>query len=291
MSDDWRYAALHTADGTPLLVLTGDPDTDPLLVEELDLGAVDVRESTDSNSNGDGVVDTTANTGSRGISATITARGNEQGSCSYWLGKLRGLMHPSRRCYLHLRAADWPATLRVLVRGASAPHNLTDPNPTQQFQWKSPTGWLEAVVESTVELLPTSTSRPGRTYPRSYPRTYPQAYPSGSQPFDVDGEIATDPVIDLYGPCSGVTAFVDAQGRMWRSKASLAVPAGTFWRLDPSRPSLVDADGQSQYGAVDFSVTNWAALRLEPEDNRLVFTAQTAGPGCKAILRYRARSS
>jgi hypothetical protein len=289
VSIDWPYLGLHDANGVQLLDLTSGGDF-PFLVEELDLGAVDVRDAAEDDPNGDGTFDYTSLTGSRGISATITAVGNDAGGPAVWLDRLRGLMHPSRRTYLHVQAMEWDAPRRLLVRGASAPHDLTDSQPTQQFQWKSPTGFLEAVQETTVALLPSSEARPGISFPISFPFSFPEAYPSGAQPFTVDGYLPTTPVVDIYGPCSGVTSLTNGT-RTWKTTSALSIPAGTFWRVDPSQPSIKDPSGGDHYGVLDFTASDWRALTLSPGTSRLTFSTTPGGPGCVAVVRYRARSS
>lgn len=290
MADGWPYLGLHDAAGNVLLTLTDDGDTDPLQVRELDLGTVDVREQLDDNPTGDGVFDSTIHIGSRGISATVWAVGNDAGGPAYWLDRLRGLMHPARRCYLHLQAVEWDAPRRVLVRGASMPHGLTDPSPVQQFQWKAPGGYLEATVEATVELLPNGAASPGLTLPQTLPAAFPAAFPAGASPFIVGGQVPTWAVADLYGPAAGVSALTNDAGQTIGFKSALSIPAGTFLRIDPMNATVVDDSGISRRGWVDNSTLDWRALKLQPGSQRLTFTTTGAADQTKAILRFRERT-
>lgn len=290
------YLGLHDADGNALLVLDQDGSTDgPFLVKDVDLGALDVNEDVEQNPAGDGVRDYTKTTGAAAITVELVALGDATAGPYTWLARLRGLMHPKRRLYLHVQAGEWVAPLRVLVRGSVAPREFTDPTPDVQFQWKAPLGYLEDVDVSSIILYPSGTTMPGLAEPITFPVAFPAANPDGGSPFTVVSDVPTSPTIDIYGPCTGPVLENEA-GDLIAFKSGFAVAAGHFVRVQPEGPAglpLVAGDGdisQQLYGQLDFAQTAPdLGLMLEPGDNRISFTAQSIGGGCQAAVSWRGR--
>lgn len=287
----WPYAALHDADGTMLLPLTvNGPPADPFLVTAIDLGAVDIREDVTDNPAGDGTDDFTMFSGGSAVTVELTALGTSEAGAYLWLDKLIALCQPATRCYLHVRALDWPAIRRILIRGASAPRALTDPQPDVQFGWKAPDGWLEAVDETEAVLQPLTVSAPGLAAPWTAPISTPPSSAGGLAPFTVGGSRDTWPTFDIYD-CTG-PVLTNAAGQQIAFESDFVVPPGHFLRIEPkaSGRSVVTLDGDpdlSYYAQLDFSVSSW--WPLTPGDNQISLSAAAFGPACHALVRWRDR--
>lgn len=287
------YAALHAADGNLLLPFTVDgKDADPFWVTGLDLGAVTVREDVEDDPSGDGTRDYTSLSGASGVTVSLTAKGNDQGGPYYWLGKLGGLMQPSKRPYLHVQIDDWPEMRRILLRADELPRDLTVRKPDVQVQWKAPQGWMEALVDDTVQIQPTGATLPGLAEPISFPVAWPPASSTSSPIFTVGGEANAWPTWDIYGPCTA-PLLTDIDGRKIAFKGDYTVPDGHFVRVQPRAPGgpIVAYDGDptvSHYNAINFA-QNSAWWPLAPGENRVVFNPASFGRGAHVVGRWRPR--
>jgi hypothetical protein len=238
---------------------------------------------------GDGTRDYTANTGSAGVSVELTAIGDAGLGPQGWLDQLRGLCHPRRRLYMHIKIDDWPEYRRILVRGATAPRNLTAVQPDVQFQWKAPQGWLEAVDEDNAELQATGGVTTGVSFPLSLPFSFPAESGVGGAPFTVGGQAPAWPTFDIYGPCTA-PKLTNSFGQVIAFTSGLTVADGHFVRVQPKGqfgPLVADDANVSQYRYLDFAQTSW--WPLEPGENRITYTAASLGAGSRVVIRWRSR--
>jgi hypothetical protein len=278
-------ARLLDADDSTELLRFGD--TEALVIQTLNLGWPDVRESVSLLPGRDGTTDTTSRRGAMAITATIAVRDTAEASRDVWLTRLRGYLSPARRCWLRLSRDGWAGERRVLVRGAQAPATFEWGFYSVPVGWVAPDGVLESAVEQAVTLYPAVSDSGGVTYPITHPFSFdPGNVPAAS--FVVNGgTVDALPYVDIYGACGNAGVLKNLTYGEQVAFTSLPIGAGDFLRVDmKTRQVLLSNDiAQSRYSNVDFTSSTWWALR--PGSQLVAFVPVTPGVACSAILRWR----
>ncbi|WP_322767687.1 phage distal tail protein [Frankia sp. Cr1] len=283
-------ARLADPAGITLLTLTSDAfGADPFAVGAWNLGYPEVRAVTEADPGADGEIDSTSRVGARGITAEIVVVGDGVDTVGVWYRRLRALMHPRRRYWLHLRRDGWPAERRIQVR----PDSLTDAiisgsavGIATQAGWRAPYGLWESTASHTAVITPSGSVEPGKALPWRFPLGFGAGLASGSATVVVDSESEpTLPSVDVYGPCINPVLINLTTGSQF-AFTSLTLAAGQFIRVNfRDRMVLLNADtASSRYGDADWTVSSWWAL--QPGVNQIAFTPSGPGPGCQAVLSW-----
>ncbi len=254
------------------------------ILRALDLGFPDVRDSTEAIPGMDGEVDTTAHVGARAITAEVVV---SQVGAGPLVDKLAGVMHPGARYWLYVGRADWPTERRILARGASfacPPSNLR----TAQMGFRCPSGLLEDAAEQSVTLSPQGSALGGTTFPRAFPFAFDPGLVPGAALIDVGGNVATPPVIDIYGPCTNPLVRVVETGAQMILRSDIAT--GDFVRIDVAARTILrnNDPNYSVYGTLDFAASSWD-LTLPVGRVQVVFSPQSSSGGCQAVFTRRNR--
>ncbi len=273
--------------GADLLSFDGDAvrNFNPVL-RELDLGYPAVRDVTEAIPGMDGEVDSTLYMGSRAITAEVLL--GMSAEVVPLADKIRALMQPGRRMWLHVRMDGWSDERRIRVRGASLALP-TGPLPwSAQLGWVAPDPTFQELTQQSVTLSPQGSAVGGTTFPREFPFAFDPGLVPGAAVVDVGGTVSVPPVVDIYGPCTDPLVRVVNTGAQMILRGDIA--AGDFVRINTfDRTILRNNDpNYSVYGTLDFAASTWLTLPVG-QDVQVVFSPQSSSVGCQAVLRWANR--
>lgn len=241
-------------------------DVDGIALSQLDLGFPAIRAVTYPRADGDGEDDETAYHGARVVSVALTMfRGGS--AAAVMVDRLRAFCGPKMRPRLVYRLNgqdERQATLRVTQQ--SAPVGLPRKSLIDvQAQWSCPTGKLFSTAQQLANINPAGAAEPGRAYDLVFDRTYP-SLASGGQTVTVDGNLETDPLIRIFGPCTNPKIENQTTGRKleFTANGGIVLAVGDYLEVDVRNRTvrlngLADV-GSNLYGRLDFAVSKWWAL-------------------------------
>jgi hypothetical protein len=257
------------------------------ILNSLDLGYPTVRAVTTAVSGAHGNTDTTRWFGDRAITATFTMP--ERPWTDSAVDALAGLMDPGRRLWLYVRRPNWASERRILVRPATF---TCPPGAMRQAQagWVAPAGLFEDSTLSAVTLTPSSSTPAGGV---AFPLTIPMVLGAGVAPgaavIEVDGNTATPPTIDIYGPCANPIIRCMTTGQQV-SFPSFSVAAGDYLHIDMQARTVTlnNNPAMSRYNKRDLASSSWWSLPTGAAV-QVVFIASSPGPSSNAVMSWRSR--
>lgn len=271
--------------GDDLLVFDGDAVTNlnPVL-RNFDPGYPAVRDVTTAVPGQDGETDTTLHMGSRAITAEVLLG---MSGVVPVADRIRSLMHPGLRMWLHVRMDDWPDERRIRVRGASLALPMGPLPWAAQLGWVAPSPTFEEVTQQSVTLAPQGSALGGMTMPEEFPLTFDPGLVPGAALIDVGGSVPVPPVIDIFGPCTDPLVRVVDTGAQMILRGDIA--AGDFVRIDTAARTILrnNDPNYSVYGTLDFATSSW--LTLPVGQVQVVFSPQSSSGNCQAVLRWASR--
>jgi hypothetical protein len=201
--------------------------------------------------------------------------------------KIRALMHPGRRMWLHVRMDDWPVERKIRVRGASLALPMGPLPWSAQLGWVAPNPTFEEVTPQSVTLAPQGQPSGGMSFPMSFPMSFDPGLVPGAALITVGGTVPVSPVIDVYGPCSDPLVRVVNTGAQVRLRGDIA--AGDFVRIDTAARTILrnNDPNYSVYGQLDFASSSWP--RLPVGQVQVVFSPASSSGACQAVLRWSNR--
>lgn len=257
-------------------------------VSKFDLGFPVVREVTDERPDADGTDDETALFGARAVSVTLSVTGDETTDAAQALDELGAFLRPGRRPWLYYRMEGHEERcIQLRIDQAAAPLAV------EQFgwvdaslAWKAPTGRSQSTV--TKEASATAGgAESGRAYDRTGDRVYPATAGTGSVVLTVGGNIATDPVIRILGPCTDPRIANDTTGKTMEL-VGLALAAGEYLELDvAARTIRLNGEGSvsaNRYRFLDFAASSW--WDLVPGPNTIRFYPLTSSVPAQAAVSW-----
>lgn len=250
--------AARLVDGDDELVLLPTRSVDELYLTGFDPGYPEIRESVDPRPGADGTIDTTRLFGGRAVTAQLVVLSPAA------LDRVRGWLHPSRRPWLVYTPDGLPERqlqLRVAQHAAPLAQMSSRGRIDVSVQWRAPSGRAVSAEEHGGAASP-SMDNDGRSYPRSYPLAYPESSGQGTVVVRNDGNVDSDPVLRIYGPCTAPRVANETTGHTLAFSAALVVADGDYLELDASaRTALINGlAGQSVYRHLDFSASSWWPL-------------------------------
>lgn len=250
--------AARLVDGEDELVLLPTHAADELYLTGFDPGFPEIRESAEPRPAADGTVDTTRLFGARAVTAQLVVMTPAA------LDRLRGWLAPARRPWMAYTPEGLPERrMQVRVAQHAAPlaqmssRGLIDVS----VQWRAPSGRAVSSQEHGGTANPTM-SDDGRAYPRSYPLTYPPSTGQGTVVVRNDGNVDTDPLLRIHGPCAGPKIANETLGAALVFSSTLRIAAGDYVDLDTAeRTALLNGlPAQSVYRHLDFTQSTWWPL-------------------------------
>lgn len=278
-----------------------------IIVDTVDLGWPDVRETTGVWADADGTWDFTRFFGARGVSLSGNLVDSELGSRSQAYQLLIPYLSPKRRPALIycFNADDEPRYIRL--RGASYSGAVNNPlYTTFQGQWKAPEALAYSLLPQEAIAVAVEHTDVGRIYSEPQPdpgpegpitstsswepdRHYPGMVGAVSVNASNEGTAPTWPTFRIHGDCTGPTIFNDTTGQVFAMKPDFQVFPGEVLTINTQERLvyLEPAATSSRYGQVDFSRTTWwplvpgpNSIRFDPvaaeESSELVVTWQNA---------------
>jgi hypothetical protein len=258
------------------------------LVQQVEVGAPEVRAVTDPRTMTDGVFDRTQFVGQRSISVNLRFVTGQQSRIDL-IDALGPFLHPGRRLWLTIALDQTtPRVYRVRPDDWSAPWERPTENAfTVSWRTASESPWALSVVEHDVTLTPYGGEFPGRDYfeadlpidsewlavdpnittGRVYDRGYPESGAT-TAPVVNAGNVPADWRATVYGPITGFTLLNVTTGDRLVFP-TLNIPAGSNVVIDSASHSvLAEGDpGSSRYSTIDFAASNW--FRLAPGVNQM----------------------
>jgi hypothetical protein len=277
-------------------VVLQDPDGDaadalPVVVTSLQVGGADIRDVVANRSNDDGTIDTTQYAGAAAVTCALTCL---PGLTAHQVeDTLRGWLRPNRRAWLTVQRQGWDQPRRLLVRADALSPPVSSPGPTvaMQLAWRAINGVWESVAEQSKTLYPGMSADVGRTYPRTYPWSYTPSIPTGAGLVTVGGNVATPPMLRIYGPVTAPGIANTTTGKAFQFISSYAVPAGEYVTVDCGNRTVRANDDPtiSRENVVDWS--NSTYWKLQPGDNQLAFTGSHLGAVTQAVAAWYERTA
>lgn len=282
-------ARLVALDGvTELLVFD-----DPVRLQALSLGYPEARASVNVLPGRSGEQDITRYHGGAAVTLDLAVQDNDVVGRDVLLDRIRAYCAPGRRAWLHITSSDWPAERRILVRGDSAPLQLTAPGVQKvSVGMRAPAGVYESTVLNTVTLFPSAGAEGGLTYPIiTYPITYAAGNVTGGAVVANAGTVDAFPFADIYGFCRD-PALLNLTTGQRLGFTGLTIQAGDFLRVDMGeQTALLSNDATlSRYSLLDFTTSSWWALESDldqPAGNQVALVVQNPSSTCQAFLNWR----
>lgn len=277
---------VRLVDGDREMVLLPRQD-DGVFLQKLGAPSPDIRAVAEARTDDDGERDSTLLHGARACSiellVTEGARAFEDEISRY--------LHPRNRPYLVVTDDEWAQTRRLRLRSDQFdwPQGVDLPRQMRrvQVQWKCPDGVWEAdelAFEDVNADIPSST---GRSYLRSYPRTYATTLSTGASTITSLGALPSHFVARLYGPCQAPRLTNETTGEVVGFTSALTLGPGEYVEIDTRERTayFLSLTTQSRLGSVDFAATSW--WRIEPGDQQVRYSADSASAGAMAVIEYR----
>ncbi|HEY7822627.1 MAG TPA: hypothetical protein VIG24_07340 [Acidimicrobiia bacterium] len=250
-------------------------------VQSLDVGYPQVRAVVNPRADADGVYDSTLYFGARTVSLSLRAIGDRRASFE----SLSRFLRPSTRPVLFFTVDGTERRLRLRPSGRSAAFVGT-PN-SQEFlaQWVAPDGVIEAATETTATASAVPVGEIGRTYDLTFDRDYVGTSPVGSVTVTNAGTTVTNPVFQLYGPCTDPVIQNLTTGQELGFSITLAA---TQYLEVNTRDRTVRLNGlanQNRYNTLDFATSEW--FGLAPGTTLLRYQPATFAAGAVAKVTFR----
>lgn len=271
--DAGRYAMLAVpatitlVDGAEeIVVRSASPHIgDPILCQEYDFGAPDVRDASTERVGADGVSDRAGYTGARTVTLDLVVLGDHTASAYAYVERLAALTHPYRRPRVQVvrntpeaAGQTWEMTLRgspfsiTYGRKAAAMLEL-------QLTFSAPDGYFlgpTQVYESAVTS--DNTIGQGFVFPLSFPLS--TGYNVNANPaltITVGGSAPISPVIYIYGPATNPEVRTDDGERF--KLAGLSLATGQFVQIDMGAGTVLQggAADSSMFHLIDFTVSTF----------------------------------
>lgn len=264
------------------------------LVQSVEVGAPEARDVVDPRTMSDGAVDRTAYVGARAITINLRlVRGPSRRQ--QLLDALAPFLHPGRRSWLTIAAADWePRMYRVRADDWSAPwERPLDLEMALSWRTAGSNPFAVGLDENAINLAPSTGAVAGRAYNenagpppgRVYDRTYPAAATTVA-PIVNAGSAPADFEADVYGPLTGFTiANLTTGGQL--AFPTLTVPAGSYVAISSATHTvLMNSDpASSRYSYLDFAHSAW--FRLAPGLNRMTVQSSSFSAPAQTVIRWR----
>jgi len=283
-------SAILSSPGLVDLVLVGAGCGTGLALQTLDLGAPAIREVAYERVDQDGEDDETSLFGARIVSANVTLYSEGDLTPAATLDRLLSFCSPRLRPRLTFRLIgqdERQVTLRALPFGA--PLGLPGYSTIiAQVQWKAPDGRILSTALNTARLGPAGVGvETGRSYDLVPDRAYP-GFTGGGQSVTVGGNIPTNPVIRIYGPCTNPKIENATVGRTLEF-TGLTVASGDYLELDVTARTVringSAAVGDNRYGNLNFAVSQWWSL--VPGFNNVRYYPATASAPSAAQITWQ----
>lgn len=261
--------------------------TDAGILESLDIGFPNVRESKTNRSGAHGTVDTTRWMADRPITAVVTLP--EQPDTDVALDNLATLLDPELRLLMYMQRPGWARERRIEVRGATL---VCPPGILRKAQagWVAPRALFEDSYESSLVLQPSGSGTGGLTFPINFPIAFGEGVVSGAAQVEVGGNRPAPFVADIYGPCSDPTIRCIDTGEQVRF-AGLTLNPGEFLRVDTDAQTAVlnGLSNNSRMNKLDFA-TSTIGMRLPAGRSvQVAFSPTSPSGNCQAVLTWRSR--
>lgn len=263
-------------------------DSNGIRVLELDRGFPEVRDVADERTDADGDDDQTEHHGSAAVTLRLLIRRAVVGGMTVQqaVDRLGAFCHPRMRPYLY-HWADGEPERRIRLRASQQSRpQVSGVYREVQAVWRAPDGVEEAAAETIAVIAAAADVEEGRLYNLIFNRVYPVSAPVGTVTVVNDGNVAANPILRLYGPCTDPRIENQTTGQALVF-AGLVVAAGDYVELDVLERTvrlngLVD---QSRYTLLDFAVSQWWQLQPGPNAVRYFPVAFTAPS--QAEIRFR----
>jgi hypothetical protein len=238
-------------------------DQQGLRVSALDLGYPAVREVVVDNPDRNGATDLTKLLGARPVVITGALVPSPAGSRQRAWHALAPFLDPSARVTMTYRVDADAVVKTITLRVAQATALFDNPttSPAQLgFKAADPVAYDQNL--QTRSILPSATQA-GRAYNLTFNRVYPAAGVSSASTAN-NGDLATYPLLRLYGPASNVSitwaTVVPGTTATWNLYflSSFSIGAGDFLVIDcKARTMYLNSDPTtSRYGQVDFGASS-----------------------------------
>lgn len=259
----------------------------------LDLGAPDVRDVVDDRSSADGTLDETAFHGARLV--TLGGRVVDDGdrTAAEALDDLGYYAHPGRRPWLVYRL-EGQSTRRVRLRADQRSSPLTADQRKRldwQASWRAPSGLLQSDVLHVLSANPAE-GEEGRSYDLTFDRSYPASLGLGTVEAVNAGNADADPVVRIFGPCTGPRVANDTTGLRleFTAEGGLSVADGDYVEVDlAQRTARLNGDpAQSRLRYLEYADparSSW--WTLTPGDNLVRFYPLTSSAPAQAEISWR----
>jgi len=254
-----------------------------LLLNYVDIGFGNVRGSATPRTGQDGTVDVTSFVAEAPVTAEVTLPAVP---ASYYQveDRLRALMHPSLRYYLHVLRPGWPAERRTLVRAASFACPPARPK-VAQLGWVAVNGTFEDAASTSITLSPLSNAESGLSTPIALPAAFPAGYLPGQSSVTIGGTAPTLPIVHIYGPVTNPKVVF---GQLtWALNGSIGAQDYLHVNFADRVVWLNSDPNQSMYGQVDFTATTWWSM--PPGRAQIGFYPDVAAPPAQAVVTWRNR--
>jgi len=277
---------------TTLTLVDGDRSlaiqpNDGVALQSLDLGWPNAREVVEERTDADGTVDTTAYHGPRVVSMTLTLYGPDRKAV---VDNLRSFCSPRSRPYLLIDATpEWAQVRRVRLRSSDQSGVLLAvgqaTTSSLQVSWVAPDGVLEG-ADAVETVVPASgATSQGVSFPLSFPMSFPAAASGTATTVTNSGNTGADPIVRMYGPCTGPRLSVDGGGML--DFPTLVIAAGDYVEINfTERSALVNSMADSsRYGYLTFATASW--WQLQPGPNAVRFSPASFSGASQAVVTFR----
>lgn len=258
-------------------------------VDDLNLGSVDIRDTSQPAPDWHGTIDPTSLIGARDVILRGTMIPDV---AELWEMReaLAAFNSPRIRSTITFQeSADAPIRMLRRCRAVQIPTRVVDANADS---WRAVFRVERGIIESAaLNVRDVYASGPGltagRVYPLEFPRTYPIAPPVGSTPIVNAGKFDAAPIIRVFGPVTGITIENRTVGRALVFNPGFSVAAGDYLEIDVAgRTIRLNSDPTaSRQSELDFAESRrwW----LTPGVNDIRFTPLTYTTGARAEITWR----
>jgi hypothetical protein len=238
----------------------------------------------------DGILDVTARHGGATFRATLVIR-DAATTRHQAADQLRAILAPSKRPTLIVQRDGWSGERQAVVRGdtwACITDRTAGVILHATIQAAIPGGVLEDTATQTAVIRPSATSATGRTYPKTYPWSYTPANAGSVATLTSAGNVATAPMLRLYGACTEPVILNVTTGQQIELD-DLTLVDGQYLDIDlDARTVLLNGDPSlSYYDRINFATSTW--WKLQPGANIINVAVATSDASCELDVSWTDR--
>jgi hypothetical protein len=258
-----------------------------------DLGSAAVREATRDRALGHGEFDDSRFLGPRSFAVTVVVD-QRHGDATALFDRVAAYNNPRRRPYVTWTepGSTQPRQCRDMV-GRGFPRPIDSPKyHSSTFTWRVPDGKVVDPVLQTFQIVPSSDTELGRSYPENYADggrgPYPASAGLGGRLVTNAGGLEADWVCQLFGPCVNPWVSVNGIKVALNLGGGATLVAGQYVAIDSfARTILLNGDPTlSRFNKSNYTQWSWQSLGIPGPGTTTVRVGADSGT-VSALFSFR----